>query len=184
MRKTYLQFSIPTITQAEITEVVKVLKSGWLTTGKRAKLLEERFADYIGCKHAVTVASGTAALFLSLKVDGVGPGDEVITSPLTFISTANVVFHLGAKPVFADIDGETFNIDPERMAEAVTPRTKALLPVHYSGQPCDMRAIQGIAREQRLRVVEDAAHAMGAEYRGGRKVGSMGNLLCLRSNNT
>ncbi len=178
MRKTYLQFSIPTIAQAEITEVVKVLKSGWLTTGKRAKLLEERFADYIGCKHAVTVASGTAALFLSLKVDGVGPGDEVITSPLTFISTANVVFHLGAKPVFADIDGETFNIDPERMAEAVTPRTKALLPVHYSGQPCDMGAIQGIARKHRLRVVEDAAHAMGAEYRGGRKVGSMGNLTC------
>jgi dTDP-4-amino-4,6-dideoxygalactose transaminase len=177
MRKTYLQFSVPTITQAEITEVVKTLKSGWLTTGKKARLLEERFAAYIGCKHAVTVASGTAALFLSLKVDGVGPGDEVITSPLTFISTANVVHHLGAKPVFADIDGETFNIDPERIAAAVTPRTKALLPVHYSGQPCDMGAIQKIARQHRLRVVEDAAHAMGAEYRG-RKVGSRGNLTC------
>lgn len=177
MRKTYLQFSVPTITQAEITEVVKTLKSGWLTTGKKARLLEERFATYIGCKHAVTVASGTAALFLSLKVDGVGPGDEVITSPLTFISTANVVHHLGAKPVFADIDGETFNIDPERIAAAVTPRTKALLPVHYSGQPCDMGAIQKIARQHRLRVVEDAAHAMGAEYCG-RKVGSRGNLTC------
>ncbi|MGB2907510.1 MAG: DegT/DnrJ/EryC1/StrS family aminotransferase [Candidatus Aminicenantaceae bacterium] len=177
MRKTYLQFSVPTITQAEITEVVKTLKSGWLTTGKKARLLEERFAAYIGCKHAVTVASGTAALFLSLKVDGVGPGDEVITSPLTFISTANVVHHLGAKPVFADIDGETFNIDPERIAAAVTPRTKALLPVHYSGQPCDMGAIQKIARQHRLRVVEDAAHAMGAEYCG-RKVGSRGNLTC------
>lgn len=177
MRNTYLQFSVPTITQAEITAVVKTLKSGWLTTGKKARLLEERFAAYIGCKHAVTVASGTAALFLSLKVDGVGPGDEVITSPLTFISTANVVHHLGAKPVFADIDGETFNIDPERIAAAVTPRTKALLPVHYSGQPCDMGAIQKIARQHRLRVVEDAAHAMGAEYRG-RKVGSGGNLTC------
>jgi len=177
MRKTYLQFSVPTITQAEITAVVKTLKSGWLTTGKKARLLEERFAAYIGCKHAVTVSSGTAALFLSLKVDGVGPGDEVITSPLTFISTANVVHHLGAKPVFADIDGETFNIDPERIAAAVTPRTKALLPVHYSGQPCDMGTIQKIARQHRLRVVEDAAHAMGAEYRG-RKVGSGGNLTC------
>jgi dTDP-4-amino-4,6-dideoxygalactose transaminase len=125
----------------------------------------------------VTVSSGTAALFLSLLVDGVEPGDEVITSPLTFISTANVIHHLGARPVFADIDAETFNIDPERIAEAVTPRTRALLPVHYSGQPCDLGAIQGIARRHRLRVVEDAAHAMGAEYRG-RKVGSRGNLTC------
>jgi dTDP-4-amino-4,6-dideoxygalactose transaminase len=177
MRKTYLPFSVPTIARADIAEVVKTLESGWLTTGKRARLLEERFAAYIGSRHAVTVASGTAALFLSLKVDGVGPGDEVITSPLTFVSTANVVHHLGAKPVFADIDGETFNIDPERIAAAVTPRTRVILPVHYSGQPCDMTSIMRIARRHGLRVVEDAAHAMGAEHRG-RKVGSGGNLTC------
>lgn len=176
-RRYYLQFSVPTITDAEIREVVKTLKSGWLTTGKRAKRFEEEFAAYIGCKHAVSVASGTAALFLSLKVEGVGPGDEVITTPFTFISTANVVHHLGAKPVFVDIDPDTFNIDPARIEEAVNPNTKAILPVHYSGQPCEMKPILATARKHGLRVVEDAAHAMGAEYRG-RKIGSLGNLTC------
>ncbi len=176
-RKTYLPFSAPHITDAEIREVVRTLKSGWLTTGKRARLFEERFAEYVGSRHAVSVASGTAALFLSLLVEGVGPGDEVITSPFTFISTANVVHHLGARPVFADIDAETFNIDPERITEALTPRTKAVVPVHYSGQPCDMPGIMRIARKHRIRVVEDAAHALGAEIRG-RKVGGSGNLTC------
>jgi dTDP-4-amino-4,6-dideoxygalactose transaminase len=176
-RKTYLPFSAPTITDAEIREVVKTLQSGWLTTGKRARRFEERFAGYVGSRYAVSVASGTAALFLSLLVEGVGPGDEVITSPFTFISTANVVHHLGAKPVFVDIDPETFNIDPVRIAGAITPRTKALLPVHYSGQPCDMRSIMRIARKHRIRVVEDAAHALGAEIQG-KKVGGSGNLTC------
>jgi dTDP-4-amino-4,6-dideoxygalactose transaminase len=176
-RKTYLPFSAPHITNAELREVAKTLKSGWLTTGKRARLFEERFAEYVGSRHAVSVASGTAALFLSLLVEGVGPGDEVITSPFTFISTANVVHHLGAKPVFADIDPETFNIDPARAASAVTPRTKVLMPVHYSGQPCEMPTIMTLARRHRLRVVEDAAHALGAEING-KRVGSSGNLTC------
>jgi dTDP-4-amino-4,6-dideoxygalactose transaminase len=177
MRKTYLPFSAPHITQAEIREVVKTLESGWLTTGKKARKFEERFSEYIGSRHAVSVSSGTAALFLSLMVEGVGAGDEVITTPFTFVSSANVIHHLGGKPVFVDIEPETFNIDPDRIAPAVTDRTRALLPVHYSGLPCDMPHIMRIARQHRLRVVEDAAHAMGAEIRG-KKVGCQGNLTC------
>ena len=177
MRKTYLKFSVPTITQAEIQEVVKTLKSGWLTTGKKAHLFEEKFAQYVGAEHAVSLASGTAALFLSLIVEGVQAGDEVITTPFTFISTANVIHHLGAVPVLADIDPETWNIDPEHIAAAITSKTKAMIPVHYSGQPCDMKSIKTLARKNRLRVIEDAAHALGAEY-DGKKIGGLGNLTC------
>ena len=129
MRKTYLKFSVPSITQAEIQEVVKTLKSGWLTTGKKAQLFEEKIAHYVGAEHGVSLASGTAALFLSLIVEGVQAGDEVVTTPFTFISTANVIHHLGAVPVFADIDPETWNIDPEAIAAAVTSKTRAVIPV-------------------------------------------------------
>lgn len=177
MRDTYLPFSQPDITQREIDEVVDTLKSGWLTSGRKCARFEENFAAYVGAAHAVAVSSGTAALFLSLLVEGVGPGDEVVTTPLTFASTANVIHHLGARPVFADIDFETFNLDPERMADAVTPRTRAVLPVHYSGQACDMDRITAIARDKGLSLVEDAAHAIGAEYRG-RKIGGLGNCTC------
>jgi dTDP-4-amino-4,6-dideoxygalactose transaminase len=177
MRKTFLPFSKPSITKAEIHEVVKTLKSGWLTTGKKAKLFEERFAQYVGTKHAVSLSSGTAALFLSLIVNNIQPDDEVITTPLTFISTANVVHHLRARPVFCDIDENTYNIDPTRIEEKISKRTKAIIPVHYSGQPCDMMSIMKIARKFHLSVIEDAAHAMGAEYYG-KKVGSLGNLTC------
>lgn len=177
MRKTYLQFSVPSITQAEIRQVVKTLKSGWLTTGRQAQLFEDKIADYVGAEHAVSLASGTAALFLSLIVEGVTAGDEVITTPFTFISTANVIHHLGAVPVLADIDPETWNIDPDRIEDAITPKTRALIPVHYSGQPCNMKLIKALARKYKLRVIEDAAHALGSAYRG-QRIGGLGNLTC------
>jgi dTDP-4-amino-4,6-dideoxygalactose transaminase len=178
MRKTYLKFSVPSITQAEIQEVVKTLKSGWLTTGKKAQLFEEKIAHYVGADFGVSLASGTAALFLSLIVEGVQAGDEVITTPFTFISTANVIHHLGAVPVLADIDPETWNIDPERIAAAVTSKTKAVIPVHYSGQPCDMKSIKTLARKHKLRVIEDAAHALGALACGRRRLVNVLRYLC------
>lgn len=178
MREFFLPFSRPTITQAEIAEVVKTMKSGWLTTGRQSRRFEEEFAAYIGVRHAVAVSSCTAALFLSLIAEGVQPGDEVITTPFTFVSTANIVHHLGAVPVFADIDEETWSIDPEAAARAVTRKTRAVIPVHYSGQPCDMKEIMAMARRRKLRVVEDAAHAMGATYDGKKRVGALGNLTC------
>jgi dTDP-4-amino-4,6-dideoxygalactose transaminase len=140
-------------------------------------LFEEKMADYVGAKHAVSLASGTAALFLSLIVEGVEAGDEVVTTPFTFISTANVIHHLGAVPVLADIDPETWNIDPKSIERAVTPKTRAVIPVHYSGQPCDMKSIRSLARKHKLSVIEDAAHALGAEY-DGKKIGGLGNLTC------
>ncbi len=177
MRKSYLNFSIPDITQKEIDEVVKTLKSGWLTTGKKTQLFEKNFANYTGAKYAIALSSCTAALFLSLIVEGIQAGDEVITTPFTFVSTANVVHHLGAKPVFVDIEPDTYNIDPEKIPLAITSKTKAIIPVHYSGQPCNMQRIMKIAADHNLRVIEDAAHAIGAEYQG-KKVGCQGNLTC------
>ena len=177
MRKSYLNFSIPDITQKEIDEVVKTLKSGWLTTGKKTQLFEKNFANYTGAKYAIALSSCTAALFLSLIVEGIQAGDEVITTPFTFVSTANVVHHLGAKPVFVDIEPDTYNIDPEKIPLAITSKTKAIIPVHYSGQPCNMQRIMKIAADHNLRVIEDAAHAIGAEYQG-KKVGGQGNLTC------
>ncbi len=177
MRKSYLKFSIPDITQKEIDEVVTTLKSGWLTTGKKTQLFEKNFADYTGAKYAIALSSGTAALFLSLIVEGIQAGDEVITTPFTFVSTANVVHHLGAKPVFVDIEPDTYNIDPEKIPLAITSKTKAIIPVHYSGQPCNMQRIMKIAADHNLCVIEDAAHAIGAEYQG-KKVGGQGNLTC------
>jgi dTDP-4-amino-4,6-dideoxygalactose transaminase len=176
-RKKYLKFSEPSISRKEIREVVKTLKSGWLTTGKRSKLFEEQFAHQTDAEYAVALSSGTAALFLSLLINGVGPGDEVITTPLTFISTANVIHHLGAVPVFTDIKEDTFNIDPEKINQALTKKTKSLLPVHYSGQPCDMKNIMAISEKHNIQVVEDAAHALGAEY-DGKRIGGLGNLTC------
>lgn len=177
MRKEYLKFSSPSIAQEEIDAVIETLQCGWLTTGKKSKQLENDFANYTGANYAVALSSCTAALFLSLVVCDIQPGDEVITTPFTFISTANVITHLGAKPVFVDIQEDTFNIDPDRINAAVTAKTKAIIPVHYSGQPCDMDKIFSIAGSHNVHVVEDAAHAMGAEYKG-KKVGGFGNLTC------
>lgn len=177
MRKTYLKFSVPDISREDIDAVVETLKSGWLTTGKRAQMLEEAFAAEAGAEFAVSLSSGTAALFLSLITEGVERGDEVITTPLTFASTANVVHHLGARPVFADINPETFNIDPSAVSEAVTPRTRAVIPVHYAGQPCEMDRIKATAKKHKISIIEDAAHALGAEYQG-KRIGGFGNLTC------
>lgn len=174
-RKEFLPFSLPLIGDEEKREVLEALDSGWITTGPRTQKLEEQFSAYIGCKHAIAVNSCTAGLHLSLAAVGVGAGNEVVTSPFTFCATANVIVHLGATPVFADIDPATRNIDPLEIAKKITLRTKAILPVHYGGHPCAMDEIMQIAEAHRLSVVEDAAHAVAAEYKG-RKVGSIGDL--------
>ncbi|MFO7865771.1 MAG: DegT/DnrJ/EryC1/StrS family aminotransferase [Candidatus Aminicenantes bacterium] len=172
-----MKFSVPDITREDIDAVVETLKSGWLTTGAKSLQLEEAFAAETEAEHAVSLSSGTSALFLSLIAEGVESGDEVITTPLTFASTANVIHHLGARPVFADIDPETFNIDPDAVEAAVTPRTRAVIPVHFAGQSCDMQRIMRVAEKHNLRIIEDAAHALGAAYKG-KKIGGSGNLTC------
>lgn len=174
-RSDFLIFGSPAIGEAEIAEVVATLRSGWLGTGPRVQRFEEDFRAYAGCAHAVALNSCTAGLHLALEVLRIGPGDEVITSPLTFSATANVIVHVGATPVFADVDPRTMNLDPEAVAAAVTPRTKAILPVHLAGRPCDMDALLEIAQRHGLALVEDAAHATEARYRG-RPIGSIGDL--------
>lgn len=176
-RASFLPYSQPFIDDDEINEVVETLKSGWLTMGSKTLHFEELLADYIGVKYAVAVNSCTAALHLCLLALGIGQGDEVITTPYTFAATANVIVQVGAKPVFVDIDPKTFNIDPEKIKQAVTSKTKAIIPVHYAGQPCDLRAIQEIANDKKLRIIEDAAHALGAEYEK-KKIGATENLTC------
>jgi len=173
-REEFLPFCLPDIGGDEIEEVVQVLRSGWITTGPRTQEFERRFAEYVGARHAIAVSSCTAALHIALAAIGIGPGDEVITSPLTFCSTANVIIHLGGTPVFADI-GEDYNVDPAEIQRRITPRTKAIIPVHYSGQPCRMDEILACAQEHDLQVIEDAAHAVGAKYRG-RMVGTLGDV--------
>ena len=161
----FIPFNLPQIGEEEIHEVVDTLKSGWLTTGPKTAQFEREFKEYVHASHALAVNSATAALHLALAALGVGPGDEVITTPLTFCSTINTILHVGATPVLADI-GEDGNIDPASIAERVTDRTRAILPVHLGGLPCDMNSIWKLAREKNLYVVEDAAHAVGAEYHG------------------
>lgn len=172
-RDTFLSFQPPAVGEEEIAAVAETLRTGWLTSGPRAAELERRFAEYVGARHAVALASGTAAMHLSLVALGVGPGDEVITTPITWPATANVIVHTGAEPVFVDVRDSDLNIDPERVAEAVTPRTKAILPVHLAGQPCDLDPILALG----LEVIEDAAHATESVYRG-RKVGAISSATC------
>ena len=172
-RETFLSFQPPAIDEEEIEAVAETMRSGWLTTGPRAAELERRFAEYAGARHALAVSSGTAALHLSLLALDVGPGDEVITTPITWPATANVIVHAGAKPVFADVRDSDLNIDPASAAERVTERTKAIVPVHLAGQPCDMDAIHALG----LAVVEDAAHAAESAYRG-RKIGGLSDATC------
>jgi len=176
-REGFLPYCQPSIGEEEIREVVDTLKSGWLTTGPKVERFEQLLAQYTGAKYAVAVNSCTAALHLSLIALGIRKGDEVITTPFTFPATANVIVHVGAKPIFADIKLDTYNIDPEEVNKAVTPKTKAIIPVHYAGQPYDIEAIKEIADDQDLYVIEDAAHALGAEY-DGRKVGTFGHSTC------
>jgi dTDP-4-amino-4,6-dideoxygalactose transaminase len=172
-RSTRLGFQPPAVGEEEIEAVAETIRSGWLTTGPRAALLEERMAEYLEAEHVVALASGTAAMHLALVALGVGPGDEVVTTPMTWPATANVVEHCGARPVFVDVRPDDLNIDPARVPEAVTERTKAILPVHLAGQPCDLDPLLALGPP----VVEDAAHALESRYRG-RKVGAISTATC------
>lgn len=177
LRAKFLPFAQPLIGKEEEEEVLDSLRSGWITTGPKVARFEQMFKEYIGCKHAQAVNSCTAALHLSLISAGIKPGDEVITSPITFAATANVIIHCGAVPVFADVEKETLNIDVGRIEEKITEKTKAIIPVHLAGQPCKMKEIFKIARKYNLKVIEDAAHAVGAEY-DGKKIGSLSEYTC------
>ena len=172
-RETMLSFQPPAVGEEEIEAVARTIRSGWLTTGENAAELERRFAAYVGAKHALAVSSGTAAMHLALVALEVGPGDEVITAPITWPATANVIVHTGAKPVFVDVRDSDLNIDSEQAAAAVTERTKAILPVHLAGQPCDLEPLWATG----VPVVEDAAHAVESAYRG-RKIGGLSELTC------
>lgn len=161
----FLPFALPDIGEEEIAEVVDSLRSGWLTTGPKTQRFEREFADFIGSDvQALAVNSATAGLHLVLEAFGIGPGDEVITTPYTFTATAGVIRHLGADPVFVDIDPKTFNLDPTKIERAITERTKAIIPVHFAGLACDMQPIIEIARRHGLRILEDAAHALPSTY--------------------
>jgi dTDP-4-amino-4,6-dideoxygalactose transaminase len=172
-RTTFLSFQPPAIGEEEVEAVAETLRSGWLTSGPRAEELEHRFAEYAGARHGVALASGTAAMHLSLLAAGVGPGDEVLTTPITWPATANVIVHCGARPVFVDVLDADLNIDPEAAAAAVTERTKAVLPVHLAGQPADLDPLAALG----LPVIEDAAHATESAYRG-RKIGALSLATC------
>lgn len=161
-----IPISKPYIGEAEKAAVMEVLESGMLVQGPKTARLEERFSQVVGTRHAVAVSSGTAALHVALLAHGIGAGDEVITTPFTFIASANSILHVGAKPVFVDVDEATFNIDPRLVEKAITYCTKAIIPVHLYGYPCDMGAIMDIARRHGLVVIEDSAQAIGATYHG------------------
>ena len=169
----FLPFALPDIGEEEINEVLDSLRSGWLTTGPKTKRFEEDFAAFAGAgTEAIAVNSATAGLHLALEAIGITEGDEVLTTPYTFTATAEVVRYLGADPVFVDIDPRTFNIDPASIEAAITPRTRAIVPVHFAGLACDMETILGLARKHGLKVVEDAAHALPTVC-GGRMIGSL-----------
>lgn len=177
-KERFLIFGSPIIEDAEIEEVVSTMKSGWLGTGPKVAQFEHDMCSYKGTQHAVAVNSCTAALHLSILAAGLKPGDEVITTPLTFCATVNAIIHAGATPILADVDPVTMNIDPEQIQEKITPHTRALLPVHFAGRPCDMDKICEIARQHELIIIEDCAHAIETEFKE-RKAGTFGDLGCL-----
>lgn len=176
-REEFLIFGAPCIEEEEIEEVQAVMRSGWLGTGPRVASFERRFGEYRGASHAVALNSCTAALHLSLLAAGVGPGDEVITTPLTFCATVNAIIHAGATPVLADIDPVTLNIDPAQVRARITSRTRALLPVHFAGRPCAMDELMPLAAAHGLKVIEDCAHAIETEYHG-KSAGTFGDFGC------
>ena len=176
MQTEFIPFNRPSISEAECLEVLDTLKSLWLTTGPKTKRFEEEFCKVTGATTALALNSCTAGLHLGLKALGVGPGDEVITTPLTFCATANVIEHLGATTVLADIDPKTWLIDPQKIKEKITARTKVLLPVHFAGQMADMTTINSLAKEHDLAVLEDCAHCLPNSYEDGRFVGNTENL--------
>ena len=173
-RQEFLPYNIPLIEEDDIAGVVDSLKSGWIAKGPKTMEFEKQFAEYVGAKYAVAVNSCTAALHLALVAAGIGEGDEVLTTPMTFASSANVIIHTGARPVLVDIDPVTMNIDTQKIREKISPRTKAIIPVHIAGHPCEMDEIMEIAREYNLFVLEDGAHAVYTQYKG-KMIGSIGN---------
>lgn len=175
IRDTWLPYGRHTIAEEEIAAVVEVLRSAWITQGSKVEEFEHAVAERWGAKYGVAFSSGTAALHAACVAAGLGPGDEAITTPLTFVATANAIASCGARPVFADIQLDTLNIDPAQIERLITPRTKAILPVDFAGLPADLGAIREIARVRNLLVIEDAAHALGASYRG-QKVGTISDM--------
>jgi len=173
-RREFLPFSPPLIGEEEISEVVDTLRSDWITTGPKTKRFEKEFAAYLDAPGALALNSCTAGLHTALATLGIGPGDEVITTPMTFAASVNVIEHVGARPILVDVQPDTLNIDPALVAAAITPRTRAVLPVHYAGHPADLDPIAELAKTHRLAVVEDAAHALPARYRN-RPIGAGGN---------
>jgi UDP-4-amino-4,6-dideoxy-N-acetyl-beta-L-altrosamine transaminase len=175
VRETYLPYGKQWIDDNDIQAVVEVLKSDWLTTGPKVSEFEEKFAEYVGAKYAVAVSSGTAALHAAVYAAGIIDGDEVITTPITFAASANCVLFQGGTPVFTDVQPDTLNIDPQKIEEKITSRTKAIIPVDFTGLPCELDEIHKIARKHNLWVIEDACHALGAEYRG-KMIGSLSDM--------
>ncbi len=174
IRDSFLIFGSPDIREEEIAEVVDSLRCGWPGTGPRVARFEEEFRSYIGADYAVALNSCTAGLHLSMIALGVKPGDEVVTTPLTFVATVNAIEHVGGRPVFVDCNRRTMNIDPNRIPDRITDRTRVILPVHFAGLPVDMTAIESIARPRGIKILEDAAHAVEASHRG-RRVGTIGD---------
>lgn len=171
----YIPYGKQTIDEDDINAVVEVLKSDYITTGPKISEFEKKVADYVGAKYAVAIANGTAALHAACFAAGIGEGDEVITTPITFAASANCTLYCGAKPVFADIEEDSYNISPEEIRNKITDKTKAIIAVHFTGQPCEMDEIHKIAKENNLIVIEDAAHALGADYKS-KKVGSISDM--------
>src|ERR1039458_4603832 len=175
VRRTLLPYGRQSIGEDDIQAVVEVLRSDWLTTGPKVGEFEEAFAARVGAKYGVIFSSGTAALHGAAFAAGLKPGDEAITTPMTFAATANCVLYQGATPVFADVSADTLNLDPEKVAARITPRTRAIIPVDYAGHPADLDAILDLAARHGLVVIEDACHALGAEYHG-RRAGSIAHM--------
>lgn len=176
MRSEFLPFCRPAIDEADIQAVVATLRSGWITTGPKSNQLEERFRDYVGCRHAIALASATAGMHVTLAALGIGPGDEVVTPSLTWVSTVNLIVLAGATPVFADVDRDTLMVTPETLAPCLTERTKLIIPVHYAGAPADLDPMRQLAASRGARLLEDAAHAAGTAYRGER-IGKQGTAI-------
>jgi len=176
MELPFLPFSLPSIGDAEVAAVTAVLRSGWITTGPKNQELEERFAAFVGAPHAVALCSATAAMHVTLLALGIGPGDEVVTPSLTWVSTANMICLAGATPVFVDVDRDTLMVTGEAVEAAITPRTKAIIPVHYAGAACDLAPLRRIAKQHGVALIEDAAHAAGTRYQG-QPIGSSGTAI-------
>ena len=176
MSKTFLPFSRPSIDEATIAAVGDVLRSGWIPSGPKVQELEKRLSEYFGGRPVRTFNSGTCTMEIALRIAGIGPGDEVITTPISWMATSNVILEVGATPVFADIDPVTRNIDLDKVEAAITPRTKAIIPVYLAGKPVDMDRLYAIAGKHNLRVIEDAAQAIGSTWKG-KPIGSFGDFV-------